>query len=235
METVLSAVSNTFLTISVRKDICELSADDAVNEDIVNESTISCKSLFRELCQMMELQPAIREYRLAQKRSEKNLRGHKTPRHESALVLLSESALLAIIAEYDFTSASQSAVEISLPGKSYGDLQGSSSASSAPRNISGVSTLDANVNSTGGDTILFSKEVTTQAFCGVLFAHLCGEVWPKGILLTWVEGRDARLNWSKSYVATPWLSINCQVNQPLEDGERACGSSDRRRPLHQGF
>jgi hypothetical protein len=93
-------------------------------------------------------------------------------------------------------------VETSLPGKSYGDLQGSSSGGSAPRNISGVSTLDANVNSTGGETILFAKEVTTQAFCGVLFAHLCGEVWPKGIILNWVEGRDARLNWSKSYIPT---------------------------------
>jgi hypothetical protein len=67
----LSAVYTIFLTIPVREDICELSADDAVNEEIVNESSISCKALFRELCQMMELQPAIREYRLAQKRSEK--------------------------------------------------------------------------------------------------------------------------------------------------------------------
>ena len=54
------------------------------------------------------------------------------------------------------------------------------------------------MNSTGGETLLFSKEVTTGTFCTILFSHLCSSVWPSGqIVLDWVEGRgETTLSWA---------------------------------------
>lgn len=87
--------------------------------------------------------------------------------------------------------------------KPYGNLEGSlSSGRTVPANriVSGASTLEETTNSTGGDKILFSKEVTTGVFCSNLFTHLCMNVWPRGrIVLDWVEGRDGTsLNWADS-------------------------------------
>jgi len=86
--------------------------------------------------------------------------------------------------------------------KTYGKLESSSSGRDVPANriVSGASTLDEATNSTGGEQILFSKEVTTGVFCSILFTHLCMSVWPKGrIVLDWVEGRDGTsMNWADS-------------------------------------
>ena len=61
-----------------------------------------------------------------------------------------------------------------------------------------VSTFDKEMDSTGGDTILFSKEVTTGVFCAVLFSHLISKIWGK-VILDWVDTRpDTRLAWGDS-------------------------------------
>ena len=61
-----------------------------------------------------------------------------------------------------------------------------------------MSTLDTEIDSTGGDTILFSKELTTGIFCAVLFSHLILKIWGK-IILEWVDTRpDTRLAWADS-------------------------------------
>ena len=64
---------NICLTTLVRNNICTLSSDDAINNKEVCRSAVACKQLFLALSRMVKLQPAIREYRLAQKRSEKNI------------------------------------------------------------------------------------------------------------------------------------------------------------------
>lgn len=64
---------NIYLTTLVRNDICALSADDAINNKAASRSTVACKQLFLALSRMVKLQPAIREYKLAQKRSEKHI------------------------------------------------------------------------------------------------------------------------------------------------------------------
>jgi len=84
--------------------------------------------------------------------------------------------------------------------KPYGDLPGSSSDRivSSNRIVSGASTLADDMNSTGGEKILFSKEVTTGVFCSMLFSYLCSTVWLEGqIVLDWVEGRaETTLTWA---------------------------------------
>ena len=86
-------------------------------------------------------------------------------------------------------------------GERYGDSQGSSSTSrniSSNRIVSGASTLEEETSSTGGEKILFSKEVTTGTFCSNLFAHLLQSVWPDGqVVMDWVKGRgETTLTWA---------------------------------------
>jgi hypothetical protein len=85
-------------------------------------------------------------------------------------------------------------------GKTYGDLDGSSSGFTASnRIVSGASTLEDEANSTGGEKILFAKEVATGTFCTNLFAHLCNSVWSDGIVLDWVERQgETTLRWAET-------------------------------------
>jgi len=87
--------------------------------------------------------------------------------------------------------------------KSYGSLKRETPGHAAPsdRIVSAesmVSTLDTEIDSTGGDTILFSKELTTGIFCANLFSHLILKIWGK-VILGWVDTRpDTRLAWGDS-------------------------------------
>ena len=86
-------------------------------------------------------------------------------------------------------------------GNPYGVLKGPSSSDSnvsSHRIVSGASTLEEEMNSTGGEKILFSREVTTGIFCSMLFSYLCSTVWPEGqIVLDWGEGRgETTLSWA---------------------------------------
>jgi hypothetical protein len=142
----------------------------------------------------------------------KTLRGPKIlPRSWLLLVSSIDSNLLT---EADSEDQQQNASDTAPSGKTYGDLEGSSSSNRAVvpnRVISGASTLEEGINSTGGAKILVSKEATTGNFCSNLFMHLCSSVWPKGrILLDWVQGRDGTcLNWAATYFPQSllWLSL----------------------------
>ena len=87
--------------------------------------------------------------------------------------------------------------------KSYGGLQQEppGRAVASDRIVSAkstVSTLDKGIDSTGGDTILFSKEVTTGIFCANLFSHLISRIWGK-VILDWVDTRpNTLLAWADS-------------------------------------
>ena len=87
--------------------------------------------------------------------------------------------------------------------KSYGSLQRETPGHATPSDRivsteSTVSTFDTEIDSTGGDTILFSKELTTGIFCADLFSHLISKIWGK-VVLEWVATRpDTRLAWADS-------------------------------------
>jgi len=100
--------------------------------------------------------------------------------------------------------AGSSAVQTASAGeKSYGSLQHEAPSHAAPSDrivssASTVSTLDKGIDSTGGDTILFSKEVTTGIFCANLFSYLISKIWGE-IALQWVDTRpDTLLAWADS-------------------------------------
>ena len=104
----------------------------------------------------------------------------------------------------DRVGRSSTAETLSTSQKSYGSLQRETPGHATPSSDrivsaeSTVSTLDTEIDSTGGDTILFSKELTTGIFCAVLFSHLILKIWGK-IILEWVDTRpDTRLAWADS-------------------------------------
>jgi len=85
--------------------------------------------------------------------------------------------------------------------KSYGQLQESQSRSShATSTDRKASILSPDQDSAGGDRVLASKEKASDTFANVLFAHICGEIWPDEIPLDWVEGRNGPtfLSWTDS-------------------------------------
>jgi hypothetical protein len=187
------------LTTLVRPDICTLSAEDAIEQDAIIDSTVACKHIFFALNRMLAVQPAIREYKLAQKRAEKN--SQRSQNTASQLTSARTLRLIHLLTEANSEDQQQTDSYASPRGRSYGELEGSSSsdrAGSSNRITSGASTLEEAVNSTGGEKILFAKEVTTGYFCASLFTHLCMSVWPRGrIALDWVEGRDGTcLTWA---------------------------------------
>jgi hypothetical protein len=78
--------------------------------------------------------------------------------------------------------------------------QDNSQNSTGPRAVSSSSIADMNQNSAGGNRVWASNEKASDMFANVFASHVLGRVWPGGVPLDWVRGRDGvtTLAWSSS-------------------------------------
>ena len=53
-----------------KQDICKLSAEEARDLDLIDESSVRCEVVFRAFSRMFQAQPALRELALSRKRGE---------------------------------------------------------------------------------------------------------------------------------------------------------------------
>ena len=100
-----------------------------------------------------------------------------------------------------------SASSVSTEGPSHSQLF-SSPAPSAPvhiasttrRIVSAGSIADPEQDSGGGNRVWASNEKASDIFANNLFLHIIDDIWPHGITLDWVEGRDGptTLKWHNS-------------------------------------
>jgi len=76
---------------------------------------------------------------------------------------------------------------------------------STRRIVSDASIADPNQDSAGGIRVLASNEKASDRFANNLLEYITGSIWPDGIILDWVEGREGatELVWSSKYPPTP--------------------------------
>ena len=76
-----------------------------------------------------------------------------------------------------------------------------SSQSSSHRIPSGSSMSDPSQDSAGGVRVLAVKEKTVDTFANQLLWYIVSGIWPGGVNLNWVRGRDSKttLRWNDSY------------------------------------
>ena len=72
--------------------------------------------------------------------------------------------------------------------------------STSRRIVSNASIADPNQDSAGGARVWASNEKASDIFANVFTSHVVGRVWPGGVPLDWVRGRDGvtTLAWSSS-------------------------------------
>lgn len=77
---------------------------------------------------------------------------------------------------------------------------GSQFVSTSDRRI--VSIADINQDSTGGTKIWASNEKASDMFGNTFIAYVIRSIWPKGIILDWVQGREGvtSLKWNGWYL-----------------------------------
>jgi hypothetical protein len=75
-----------------------------------------------------------------------------------------------------------------------------SSQVSTRRIPSGSSMSDPTQDSAGGVRVLASKEKTSDSFANQLLHYIVGVIWPGGVRLDWVRGRNSKttLRWNDS-------------------------------------
>jgi len=129
--------------------------------------------------------------------------------------------------------------------KSYGDLELSSKPSSYPPSAERIPSITScfggEHNSAGGETIMYAKEKASDMFANILAVHLQGRLWPDGIELPWVRGRNAipRLNWNVTYSLAHFVGLilgqelfsNSETVASKHSPTEACTSKSRIQTL----
>lgn len=75
---------------------------------------------------------------------------------------------------------------------------------SSQRMVSGASIADPKQSSAGGARVLASNEKASDIFGNIFMSYVRGWIWPRGITLDWVQGRESKttLEWNNSYQAS---------------------------------
>src|SRR5579859_4148331 len=78
----------------------------------------------------------------------------------------------------------------------------STNVKSTRRIVSNASIADPTQDSAGGARVWASNEKASDIFANILIRHIISSIWPDGITLDWVQGRngDTKLVWSSKYI-----------------------------------
>jgi hypothetical protein len=74
------------------------------------------------------------------------------------------------------------------------DVGSQSMSTSGRRIVSSSSIADINQDSTGGTKVWASNEKASDKFANTFIAYVTRSIWPKGIILDWVQGREGVTN-----------------------------------------
>lgn len=176
-----------------KDEFCKLSEVEATDPKIVKRIRTSSALVFNSLCEILAVQPEIRRENIAQKRakakqsqsrSSQSLASETSSRNSTAIVTLSELPPTPIGVPSIMTSP------VSVPS------------SSSRRIVSGASVADPNQDSAGSRRTWASNEKASDIFGNNFISCVLNWIWPDGIMLDWVEGREGEtsLTWNCWYI-----------------------------------
>ena len=186
-----SMSSVVFLTLG-KSELCALSKLDIRNKKVISAVRNSSHSLFDSLRQVALLQSEVRQSNLSQKRksiniqSESEILATETSTDVGKETVMYGTFILACVAVVDSSQAPSVA----------------SVASSSKRIVSGASISGPQQDSAGGSRVLSSNEKASDMFANIFMGYVISWIWPDGVKLEWVEGREGEttLDWNNSYV-----------------------------------
>lgn len=186
-----------------------------MNEEKVNRIRNMSRSLFQSLRQIFFKQPEVRKLNLSQKRkpislSHPSINSPKSNRKSRGTPLYVIPLLTTVSPTTSAPIPSQIEQIPSAPS------QDPPPSSSSRRIVSNASIADPNQDSAGGARIWASTEKASDLFASNFMNYVVGWIWPSGITLDWVTGREGTsvLTWTSSY-PPPVLSLCvCVFAQP---------------------
>jgi hypothetical protein len=99
------------------------------------------------------------------------------------------------------TPLSQSTVTAAQTSMSATAATTTSKIKSTRRIVSNASIADPTQDSAGGARVWASNEKASDIFANILTRHIISAIWPDGITVDWVQGRNGhtKLAWSSKY------------------------------------
>jgi hypothetical protein len=117
------------------------------------------------------------------------------------------------------------------------------SALSSRRIVSAASIADPEQDSAGGIRVWASNEKSVDQFANNFMEYVLGWIWPNGVTLDWVQGREGEttLEWSNSYITlissvdiSPQEAILTMKNKPIAARSDGCLQIEVHDPATEG-
>jgi hypothetical protein len=188
-----------------KKELCALSEEDLMKEEVVNRIRNKSGLMFQSLREVFSIQPELRRLNTSRKRKQINSQSSQVPpislqasdlppvievpksnQRSQGNACYGNSAILTIV----ITSEVQiEQIVLETPS------------TSTRRIVSDASIADPNQDSAGGARIWGSTEKASDLFASNFMNYIIGWIWPSGIELDWVRGREGPtvLTWTSSY------------------------------------
>ena len=192
------------------------------NEGLLNRIKNTSKAIFLSLYDILQTQSDLRQLNVSRKRQRKEKQISATSLDiASAGIGLPSFQLMAIddptvlqpdISAHDspLPSTMSPSTTTVAPAHNPTIAVATSSTTTATlkstrRIVSNASIADPTQDSAGGSRVWASNEKASDIFANILIRHIVSSIWPDGITLDWVQGRngDTKLIWSSKYIAPP--------------------------------
>ena len=166
-----------------KEELCALSEEDLMKEEIVNRIRNTSGLVFKALRQIRLKQPDIRQINISTKR-------RKPGSLSTNRILFDINLPKKPTRQPQRTQYNSRRSTVDLPLDSQPPSQQSNTPSTSTRRIvSNASIADPNQDSAGGTSVWASTEKASEHFAGTFMDYVIMWIWPSGITLDWVIGR----------------------------------------------
>lgn len=219
-----------------QRELLEIRREDLDNESVINRIENPSKLVFVSLVELLQKQSDLRAINMARKRSKNTTTASQSfdseafsftqtslgiPLHNCKLIIGQPQQSEIDKKQPEVPLASISLQQISetktttLVSTTGTNTTAIATVKSTRRIVSDASIADPQQDSAGGIRVLASNEKASDRFANNLIDHITSSLWPDGIVLDWVEGRDGdtSLVWSSKY---PTLSIISYFNSNMQ-------------------
>jgi len=194
-----------------KAELCALSKEDLTSDEEISTIENASLQVFSTLQEVLALQPKLRLDNLSAKRKQTKTQLTQTEATQvSSTVDVDDDSPPVSVEVSQSTLVSQTASQVSI-------------ASSSRRIVSGASIADPEQDSAGGTRVLVSNEKSSDMFANTLLDYVRRRIWPRGIILDWVQGRTGKttLMWHHTYL--PFLVTNAHISFRAQEANLKLG------------
>jgi hypothetical protein len=221
-----------------RRELLEIRREDLDNKSVINRIENRSNLVFVSLVELLQKQSDLRAINMARKRSKNPTTASQSldseapsftqaslgiPLHERKLITGQprQSEIDKKQPEVPLTSISLPKISetktTTLVSTTGINTTAVATVKSTRRIVSDASIADPQQDSGGGARVFATNEKASDLFANNLIHHVISSIWPDGVVLDWVQGRDGNstLVWSSKYFPSAAPTVPLSHNSLL--------------------